>query len=548
MQRPWYEKGKITVGQLLDTVSDQMGDHPFLNIYPSGLRQSYRQIQKISNDAAKGLMALGVKKGDHVAVWANNIPEWIYAKFAIAKAGGVVVTVNTHLRCVEMEYLIKQSDATTLIIVNGVREKNEYLDIMETLCPELQQSPSGQLTCPRFPKFKNIVLLGSESHPGTFSWQEMVAQGDKITDDALKKRQDSVFPDDVVNILYTSGTTGSPKGVMLTHNNILQNAHALATNLELSSKDRICVPVPFFHCFGCVAGILSNLVSGATLCPVASFSARGVLNTVENLRCTVIHGVATMFMAQLEEMTKKDYDTTTLRTGIIAGSSVSSQLMEQIREKMGIPELNIAYGQTECSPAITVTNRKDPIEKRFNSVGRPLPDVEIKVVGPSGENVSTGISGELCVRGYNVMKGYYKKPKETKAAIDDSGWLYTGDLGVKDEDGYFMITGRIKDVIIRGGENIYPLEIETFLLTHPDIMEVQIVGVPDEKFGEKVHAFVKLVPGRTVSEEGLKNYCMNKIAFCKIPSHFVFTEAFPTTASGKIQKFKLIEQMISVSS
>ena len=541
MQHPWYEKGNVTVGQLLDIVSDQMGDHPFLNDYGSGLYQTYRQIQKISNDAAKGLMALGIKKGDHVAVWANNIPQWIYAKFAIAKAGGVVVTVNTHLRCVEMEYLIKQSDATTLVMVNGVREANEYLDVMETLCPGLSKSTPGQLACPLFPKLKNIILIGDEHPSGAFSWQEMVALGVKITDDALKARQDSVVPDDVVNILYTSGTTGSPKGVMLTHNNIVRNADALAMTLALSREDRVCVPVPFFHCFGCVAGILSCLVSGASLCPVASFSAREVLTTVEQLRCTVMHGVATMFMAELEEMEKQDYDTSTLRTGLIAGASVSSILMEQIQEKMGIPELNIAYGQTECSPAITVTNRQDTIKKRFNTVGRPLPGVEVKIVNPSGESLPVNIPGELCVRGYNVMKGYYKKPEDTRAVIDDSGWLYTGDLAVVDDEGYYMITGRIKDVIIRGGENIYPLEIETFLLTHPDIMEVQIVGVPDEKLGEKVHAFVKLAPDRTVSEDALKDYCTNKIAFCKIPSSFIFIDGFPTTASGKIQKFKLIE-------
>ncbi len=544
MHLPRYEKNRVNIGQLLDIVTDQFSDKQFLKYHKSGINQTYRQIQEISNDAAKGFMALGINKGDHVALWANNIPEWIYAKFAIAKAGGVIVTVNTSLRCFEMEYLIRQSDATTLVMVGGVREGDEYVKIIQTLCPELKTSFPGKLNSRLFPKLKNIVLLEDDNHPGIITWKEMIKLGKQTSNEALKIRQDSVNSEDIVNILYTSGTTGSPKGVMLSHKNIIGNAHSLARNLGLYSRDIVCVPVPFFHCFGCVAGILSCLVSGSTLCPIPSFSPREVLETVQELQCTVIHGVSTMFLAEMEEMTTKKYDTTSLRTGIIAGATVTPQLMQQIIAVMGISELSIAYGQTETSPAITATNSNDSIEKRFETVGRPLPGVEVRVVKPSGEEVATGSQGELCVRGYNVMKGYYKKPEATQTAIDDSGWLHTGDLGRLDEDGYCIITGRIKDVIIRGGENIYPVEIETFLLTHPDIMEVQVVGVPDEKYGEQVHAFVKLSSHKSIIEEELKDYCKNKIAFHKIPTCFIFTRKYPTTASGKVQKFKLVEQVL----
>lgn len=543
MQLPRYDKNMVTIGQLLDIVADQFGDNQFLNYHKLNVSLTYRQIQKISNDAAKGFMALGIDKGDHIAIWANNIPEWIYAKFGIAKAGGVVVTVNTSLKCFEMEYLMKQSDATTLVMVGGVREGNEYLRIIETLCPELQKNQPGNLNCSLFPKLKNIIFLENGRHPGMFTWKEMIRLGQRITDQELKKRQESVLPDDVVNILYTSGTTGSPKGVMLSHKNIIGNADSLGENIVLSSSDRVCVPVPFFHCFGCVAGILACLVSGSTLCPIPSFSPQEVLETVEKLKCTVIHGVSTMFIAELEEMAKKKYDTTTLRTGIIAGAMVIPRLMQQIMEEMGIPELNIAYGQTECSPAITATSRNDSIDRRFGTVGRPLPNVEIKIVDPyTDQDLQPGSQGELCARGYNVMKGYYKNPEATMAAIDSSGWLHTGDLATLDEEGYCRITGRIKDVIIRGGENIYPVEIETFLLTHPDIMEVQVVGIPNEKYGEEVYAFVKMFPHKSSSEKELKEFCKNRIAFHKIPSCFVFIEGYPTTASGKVQKFKLIEQ------
>jgi len=330
MQLPRYDKDSVNIGQVLDIAADNLGDHPFLQYHGTNLNQTYSQIRKICNDAAKGFMALGINKDDHVALWANNIPEWIYAKFAIAKAGGVVVTVNTSLRCFEMEYLMKQSDATTLVMVGGVRDCDEYLKILDTLCPELKTSAPGNLNCRLFPRLKNIVFLGDENHPGMFTWKEMMNLGTRITDEELKNRQDCVVPDDIVNILYTSGTTGSPKGVMLSHSNIIGNAHSLAVNMDLSSHDRVCVPVPFFHCFGCVAGILSSLMSGATLCPIPLFSPREALETIEGMQCTAIHGVATMFLAEIEEMTTKKYDTSSLRTGIIAGATVTPKLMQQI--------------------------------------------------------------------------------------------------------------------------------------------------------------------------------------------------------------------------
>lgn len=545
MQHLQYDHEKATIGKLLGIAADQFCDHQFLNYHKSGLSKSYRDTEKICNAAAKGFMALGVAKGDHVALWANNIPEWVYCKFAIAKAGGVIVTVNTNLRCFELEYLMQHSDTTTLVMVGGVREGDEYLKIIENLCPDLALAQPGQINCNRFPKLKSIIFLGDEHHCGMLTWRELLKAGESVTDRQLREREDSIQHEDTVNMLYTSGTTGFPKGVMLSHKNVIGNAEALGRIMNLSPEDSVCVPVPFFHCFGCVAGILTSLVSGATLCPVPSFNSQEVLETVEGLKCTALHGVPTMFISELEEMEKREYDTSSLRTGIIAGSMITRTTMQKIMAKMGIPEINIAYGQTESSPAITATTPSDPLEDRLETVGRPLPCLEVKIVNPyTGEELEHGVQGEVCVRGYNVMQGYYKNYEATQNTIDSYGWLHTGDLGTMNRRGYCMITGRIKDVIIRGGENIYPIEIETFLLSHPDIMEAQVVGIPNDRYGEEVHAFVKLAPRKSLTEKELKDFCKNKIAFHKIPSYFIFNSEYPTTASGKVQKFKLVEQVL----
>lgn len=540
---PQFEVGKTTIGQLVDLVAEQFGDSKAMLYDKQGVDYTYRQFRDACSDVAKGFMALGVQKGEHVAIWANNVPEWLLCQFGTPKMGAVLVTVNTAYRSFELEFLMKQSDATTLLLIGGVREPDEYLKVLDDVCPELKTSEPGKLNCAKLPMLKNVIFLGKEKHPGMFNWDDIVEMGKSISDADLKARQDSLDPYDVINMQYTSGTTGFPKGVMLTHTNLIGNAKSIAACMNLSNKDTMCIPVPFFHCFGCVLGTLSCVVSAAAMAPVVAFSPDDVLETVQKFKCTALHGVPTMFIAELEAMKKKSYDTSGLRTGIMAGSPCPIEVMKQVVSTMGASEMTIAYGQTESSPVITQTRPDDSLERRVGTVGRALPNVEVKIVDPeTGKEVPHGVQGELCTRGYHVMKGYYKNPDATAAAIDDEKWLHTGDLAIMDEHGYCKITGRIKDMIIRGGENIYPREIEEFLYTNPKVMDVQVVGVPSRKYGEEVAAFIQVKPGETAAEEEMRAFCKDKIAFHKIPAFFLFVDAYPTTASGKIQKYKLREQ------
>jgi len=535
----------ITMGELLDEMAERYPENDAL-VYPfRNLRYNYRQFRDICNQAAKGLMRLGIKKGDHIAVWANNVPEWVIAQFATGKMGAVLVTVNTNYRAFELEYLMQQSESGTLIMVGGFKEKDDYLNIVYELCPELNNCRPGQLKSKKMPFLNNVIFLGEERHPGMFTWSDVMALGRDVPDDELAARQASLKPDDVINMQYTSGTTGFPKGVMLTHTNIIGNAHSQAECMRFGPEDRLCIPVPFFHCFGCVMGTLLCVVSGATMVPVESFNPETVLRTIEMERCTAVHGVPTMFITELEQMEKKKYDTSSLRTGIMAGAPCPIEVMKKVVERMGASEICITYGQTESSPGITMTRTDDPIELRVSTVGRALPNVEVKIVDPdTGKEVPPGVQGELCTRGYHVMKGYYNMPEATEAAIDKDNWLHTGDLAIMDENGYCKITGRLKDMIIRGGENIYPREIEEFLYTHPKIKDIQVVGLPSEKYGEDVAAFIQLKEGTSVTEEELKEFCANKISRFKIPAYFFFVDEYPTTASGKIQKFRLREQAL----
>jgi len=488
-------------------------------------------------------MALGIQKGENIAIWANNVPEWVLLQFGSCKMGAVLVTVNTNYRSFELEYLMKQSDSTTLFMIGGVRDAKEYLDVVYDVCPELKSSEPGKLACKKLPMLKHVVFIGEGRNPGMWHWNDIMEMGKKITDQDLKQRQNSLTPDDVINMQYTSGTTGFPKGVMLTHTNLIGNAKSLGECMELSSKDTMCIPVPFFHCFGCVLGTLTCVVSAAAMAPVVAFKPEDVLETVQASRCTALHGVPTMFIAELEAMQKKSYDTATLRTGIMAGSPCPIEVMKQVVDVMGAKEMCITYGQTEASPGITMTRTTDSLDRRVSTVGKSLPNVEVKIVDPAtNEIVPPGIQGELCTRGYHVMKGYYKNPEATQQAIDKENWLHTGDLAVMDKDGYCKITGRIKDMIIRGGENIYPREIEEFLYTCPKIKDVQVVGVPSRKYGEEVAAFVQLKADEKATAEDLKAFCDGKIAYHKIPAFFFFVNDYPTTASGKIQKYKLRKQ------
>ncbi|MBW2618694.1 MAG: AMP-binding protein [Deltaproteobacteria bacterium] len=543
MRLPDFEVGKTTIGQLVDLVAEQFGESRALVYHKLGIDYNYQEFREACNDVAKGFMALGIEKGEHIAIWANNVPEWAYTQFSTGKMGAVLVTVNTSYRSFELEYLMKQSGATSLIMVGGVREGDEYLKVIKELCPEIEDSQPGQLTCAKLPKLKNIVYLGQEARPGLIGWADIIEMGQSISDEELAARQDSLESDDVINMQYTSGTTGFPKGVMLSHTNLIGNAHSVGECMKLSSKDTICIPVPFFHCFGCVLGTLTCVVSAAGMAPVLAFKPDDVLETIEASKCTAIHGVPTMFIAELEEMTKRTYDTSSVRTGIMAGSPCPIEVMKSVVNDMGASEICITYGQTEASPAITMTRNTDPLELRVGTVGRALPNVEVKIVDPgSNQELDPGRQGELCTRGYHVMKGYYNDPEATRNVIDDEGWLHTSDLAVMDEAGYCKITGRIKDMIIRGGENIYPREIEEFLYTHPRIKDVQVVGVPSRKYGEEVVAFVQLMSSQKATAEELQAFCKDKIAFHKIPAYFFFIAEYPATASGKIQKYKLRQQ------
>lgn len=534
----------ITVGGLLDRVASEHPDNEALVYTDRGLRYTYREFNEYCRQVAKGLMALGIQKGEHIAIWATNVPEWVTLQFATGKMGAVLVTVNTNYKTFELEYLLKQSDSTTLVLINGTKTSN-YLDMVYELCPELKNCQPGQLTSERLPLLKNLIYIGEDTPAGMYNFKQLLEMANQITDEELDQRQASLDPHDCINMQYTSGTTGFPKGVMLTHYNIINNAHSIADCMNFTHKDRLCIPVPFFHCFGCVLGTMTCVVSGATMVPLETFNPVRVLETIEKERCTAVHGVPTMFIMELEEMDKNSYDTSSLRTGIMAGSPCPIEVMKSVVNRMGAREITITYGQTEASPAITMTRTTDPIELRVATVGRVIPNVEAKIVDPeTGEDCPPGVQGEICAKGYNVMKGYYKMPEATAQAIDKDGWLHTGDLGVMDENGYFKITGRLKDMIIRGGENIYPREIEEFLYTHPLIKDVQVIGVPSLKYGEEVLAYIQLRPGARLTKEEVQAYCVNKIAKYKIPSYVLFVDSYPTTASGKIQKYKLRQQAI----
>ena len=535
---------RTTVGDLLDSITQQFGDHDALVYVDRKLRYNYQQFNEECGKAAKGLMKLGVQKGEHIAIWATNYPEWVITQFATGKMGAVLVTINTYYKVFELEYVLRQSDSTTLILIDGFKD-SDYIGAINEICPELKASEPGKLKSERLPMLRNVIYLGDKKMPGMFNWSDLMALGAEVTDEELDARQASLDPDDVINMQYTSGTTGFPKGVMLSHVNIVNNARGVAECMSFTHKDRLCIPVPFFHCFGYVLGTMTCVVSGATMVPVDYYNPVWVLESIQAEKCTAVHGVPTMFIAELEHPDFEKYDLSSLRTGIMAGSPCPIEVMKQVVDRMGAREITITYGQTEASPGITMSRTDDPIELRVATVGRNMPGVEVKIVDPeTGEEVSRGVQGELCARGYNVMKGYYKMPEATAAAIDNDGWLHTGDLAVMDDKGYCKITGRVKDMIIRGGENIYPREIEEFLFTHPKVADVQVVGVPSIKYGEEVLACLRIKEGETVTEEEIIEHCKGKIARYKIPRYIKFVTEYPVTASGKIQKYRLTELAI----
>ncbi len=531
-------KFNITFGDLLDQTAAKYPDKDALVNVQIGERFTYTELKEVCNKAAKGFMKLGVKKGDHVAIWATNVNEWVIALFGAAKIGAAIVTVNTSYRSHELEYLLKQSDSMTLLLIEEYRGNN-YVETVYNVVPELKESTPGKISSEKLPCLKNVIFLGNKKHDGMFSWKDLLELGADISDEELAKVQASCHPEEVINMQYTSGTTGFPKGVMLTHNNVINNAYYVGECQDFTDKDILCIPVPFFHCFGLTMSITECVVYGATMVPVEQFNPEWVLEAIHKEKCTALQGVPTMWIAELDHPNFDKYDMSSLRTGIMAGSPCPIEVMRKVVDKMA-PEVTIAYGQTESSPVVTQTRTNDEIERRVTTVGRATPGVEIKIVDPeTNEECPHGVQGEVCFRGYVIMKGYYKMPEATDAAIDDEGWLHSGDLGTKDEAGYVKITGRLKDMIIRGGENIYPREIEEFLYSNPKLQDIQVIGVPSRKYGEEVMACIKLREGEVATEEEFKEFCQGKIARHKIPKYIAFVKDYPMTASGKIQKFKL---------
>ncbi len=535
---------ELTIGGLLDNIAGRYPDRDALVYNDRDIRYSWREFNEISRRLAKGLIKLGVKKGDNVAIWAYNVPEWVILSFASAKIGAVLVTVNTAYKSAELDYLLNQSDSGTLFMVKSWKD-TDYVATLNEVVPELASAAPGHLTSAKLPFLKNVVFIGSETPAGMLNFREITAMGEEVTDGELAAVESTLDRHDVINMQYTSGTTGFPKGVMLTHHNLINNGFQIGECMKFTEQDRLCIPVPFFHCFGSVLAIMASVSHGAAMIPVELFDPLKVLQTIQQEKCTAVHGVPTMFIAELEHPEFHKFDLSTLRTGIMAGSVCPIEVMKRVVKDMHLTEITSVFGQTESSPGITQSQTDDPLELRVATVGRALPGAEVKIVDiESGATLPPGKQGELCARGYMVMKGYYKMPEETAKVIDSDGWLHTGDLAVMDENGYCKITGRIKQMIIRGGENIYPKEIEEYLYTHPKISDVQIYGVPDRKYGEQVMAAVILKKGVEMTEEEVREFCKGKIANYKIPKYVKFVEGYPMTASGKIQKFKLRDMAI----
>ena len=531
-----------TIGQYF---RDQVAidpDHEFV-VYPDrDLRWTYKDFDERTDNLARGMLAIGLKPGDHLGVWARNIPDWLTFMYATAKIGVVMVTVNPVYKSHELDYVLKQSDMKALCVIDAYRDV-DYLQIIRDLVPESLTQERGHLDSKNYPCLKNLIYMGPEKHRGFYSVPELILLGRYVDEDAIAKAEEKFDNNDVVMMQYTSGTTGFPKGVMLTHRNILNDGFYIGEGQKLTPLDRVTLPVPFFHCFGCVLGVMACLTHRSTMIIVEEFDASLVLQAIHKERATAVYGVPTMFIAELNHPDFDSFDLSSLRTGIMAGSSCPPETMREAIDRMNLRELTICYGLTETSPVFTQTSADDDLEHKCETVGKRHSPVLVKIVDPeTGEECGIGEPGELCCKGYNVMKGYYKMPEETAKVIDDEGYLHSGDLGMVDEEGYYRVTGRVKDMIIRGGENIYPLEIENFLLTNPGVLDAQVVGAPDARLGEIVVAFIRKRPGfEDMTEQSVREWAIPRIARYKVPKRVFFVDDFPMTPSMKVQKFKLRE-------
>jgi len=534
----------LTFPQVLDRIVEEFPDQYAFRYTTLDYTRTYSEFRDDVDTFARSLIALGVKPGDHVAIWATNVPQWFISFWAVTKIGAVLVTVNTAYKIHEVEYLLRQSDTHTLIMIDGFKD-SDYVGIIKELCPELETAEAGKpLHIKRLPFLRNIITIDSKQK-GCLSWDEAIALADKVPIELVYCRAYSINKHDVCNMQYTSGTTGFPKGVMLTHYNVVNNGKCIGDCMDLSTADRMMIHVPMFHCFGMVLAMTAAMTHGVTMSPIPYFSPKLSLECINKEKITCFHGVPTMFIAMLEHEDFAKTDFSYMRTGIMAGSPCPIKIMEDVVNKMNMKEITIVYGQTEASPGCTQSRVDDPIEVRVNTVGRPLPGIACTVVDPvTGEDLPDNVDGEFVARGYNIMKGYYKMPEATAAVIDKDGWLHTGDIARRDSNGNYKITGRLKDMIIRGGENIYPKEIEGFIYTHPLVRDVQVIGVPDEQYGEEIMACIILKDGASMTEDELKDFVRTHMAKHKTPRYVEFVTEFPMNAAGKILKYKMREQAI----
>lgn len=532
-----------TIGEQFDETVSAYPDNDALIVHHQNLRYTYRELQAAVDECARALMALGVQVGERVGVWSPNNAQWCITQFATAKIGAILVNINPSYRTHEVEYALKHSGASVLVI-QGQFKTSDYVSMMTELVPSLEQPLSGSIQSDRLPELRQVICLDeSRRSPGMVSWPDLIARANETSAQAFSERQQGLQFDDPINIQYTSGTTGAPKGATLSHHNILNNGQFVARRMNFSHHDRLVIPVPLYHCFGMVMGNLGCITHCATMIyPSEGFEPEAALKAVEREKATALYGVPTMFIAELEHPDFASFDLSTLRTGIMAGSNCPAEIMKKVIEQMNMKDVTICYGMTETSPVSLQTEPDAPLDKRVSTVGTVHPHLEIKIVDPaSGAIVPRGEIGELCTRGYSVMLGYWNNEQATREAIDPTRWMHTGDLAAMDVEGYVAITGRIKDLIIRGGENIYPREIEEFLYTHPAVSDAQVIGIPDDRFGEEVMAWVKLIDGQQATEDELREFCKQKIAHYKVPRYIRLVEEFPMTVTGKIQKFKMRE-------
>jgi fatty-acyl-CoA synthase len=533
-----------TVGDLLRRSAEQWGDREAIVVRHQGIRWTYRKFDREVDRFAAGLLALNLDAGDRVGIWSPNNIEWVIAQFATARAGLVLVNINPAYRKGELKYTLEKVACKALILA-GKFKSSDYVAMLNDLDPQIASSEPGRLGVPGLPALKTLIVISEEPVAGMFRFKDIAAKAPPDALDQLAQRAAMMQPDDPINIQFTSGTTGLPKGATLTHFNIVNNGYFVGEAMKLSEHDRLCIPVPLYHCFGMVLGVLACVTHGAAMIfPSEAFEAEAVLETVSEERCTALHGVPTMFIAELEHPGFDDYDLTSLRTGIMAGAPCPIEVMRKVISSMHMREVTIAYGMTETSPVSFQSATDDPLEKRVSTVGRVHPYVQVKIVDEKGKVVPRGISGELCTRGYSVMRGYWGEEEKTHKDIDAAGWMHTGDLAVIDEAGYCDIVGRVKDMIIRGGENIYPREIEEYLFRHPKVQQAAVFGIPDEKYGEAVVAWISLKDGETADEEEIRAYCNEQIAYYKVPKYILIVDEFPLTVTGKIQKFVMRDKMI----